>query len=147
MLCNRKHAIVYEPGQDSRMRNILRTFGVSALLLAPASVAQAQVTFGVHIGEPPAPRAYHVPRQTGPEYAWVEGYWYPQGNHYKWRDGHWARPPYPGAYWVEPYHVRGQYYAGHWDGNNPQQHRQQQQDLQRQQQQDQQRQQQQQQQR
>lgn len=106
------------------MRNILRTLAVSALLIAPASVAQAQITFGIHIGEPPAPRAYRVPRQTGPEYVWIEGYWYPQANHYKWRDGHWARPPYKGAYWVEPYHVRGDYYAGRWEGRS-QQHQQQ----------------------
>src|SRR3977135_2630379 len=76
------------------MRKLLRTLTISALLLAPAAVAHAQVSFGIHIGPPPAPRAYHVPRQPGPDYFWVEGYWYPQGGHYRWHDGYWTRPPY-----------------------------------------------------
>jgi hypothetical protein len=78
-------------------------------------VAHAQVSFGIHIGPPPAPRAYHVPRQPGPDYFWVEGYWYPQGGHYRWHDGYWTRPPYEGAYWVAPYHVGGQYFEGRWE--------------------------------
>ena len=43
------------------MTKYLKIFAISALLLAPASLADAQVTFGVRIGEPPAPRAYAVP--------------------------------------------------------------------------------------
>ncbi len=46
----------------------------------------------------------------------MEGYWYPQGSHYRWHDGYWTLPPYAGAYWVEPYYLRGQYFAGHWEG-------------------------------
>ena len=85
------------------------------LLLASASVAGAQVNFGIHIGEPPAPRAYRVPPQPGPDYVWIEGYQYPQGSHYVWHNGYWSRPPYQGAYWVAPYHVDGQYYSGRWE--------------------------------
>ena len=96
-------------------KRFLQTFAVSALLLAPA-VAQAQVSFGIRIGEPPAPRAYRVPDRPGPEYVWVEGYQYPEGNHYRWHDGYWTRPPYEGAYWVEPYYYGGRYYAGRWEG-------------------------------
>jgi YXWGXW repeat-containing protein len=99
------------------MKRILQTLAISALLLAPASAAPAQVTFGIRIGQPPAPRAYRVPRQPGPDYMWIEGYWYPQGSRYTWHDGYWTRPPYEGAYWVEPYYVGGQYYAGQWEGN------------------------------
>ena len=98
------------------MKSLLRTLAISALLLGPASAAQAQITFDVHIGPPPAPRAYRVPPQPGPNYVWIEGYQYPQGSHYKWHDGYWTRPPYAGAYWVEPYHVGGQYFAGRWEG-------------------------------
>jgi hypothetical protein len=47
---------------------------------------------------------------------WVEGYQYPEGGRYKWHDGYWTRPPYDGAYWVEPYHVDSQYFAGRWEG-------------------------------
>jgi len=99
------------------MRKILQTLAILALLLAPATAANAQVSFGIRIGAPPAPRAYRVPRQPGPEYMWIEGYWYPQGSRYVWHDGYWTRPPYEGAYWVDPYYVGGRYYAGQWEGN------------------------------
>ena len=98
------------------MTRRLQTFAIAALLLVPVSTAHAQISFGIRIGEPPAPRAYHVPPRPGPDYVWVEGYQYPENGHYRWHDGYWTRPPYEGAYWVEPYHVNGQYFAGHWEG-------------------------------
>jgi hypothetical protein len=99
------------------MRNLLQTIAVSAMLLLPASAANAQVNFGIRIGEPPAPRAYRVPRQPGPGYVWIEGYQSPQGGRYRWHNGYWARPPYEGAYWVEPYYNDGQYFTGRWEGS------------------------------
>src|ERR1700674_5005512 len=99
------------------MRRLLQTLALSALLLAPASAARAQISFGIHIGEPPPPRAYRVPLRPGPDYVWVEGYWYPEGSRYRWHDGYWTRPPYDGAYWVDPYHVGGQYFSGRWEGS------------------------------
>jgi hypothetical protein len=99
------------------MRKLLQTVALSAVLLVPAASVNAQVSFGIRIGEPPPPRAYRVPPRPSPDYVWIEGYQYPQGNHYKWRNGYWARPPYQGAYWVEPYHINGQYYSGRWDGS------------------------------
>jgi hypothetical protein len=98
------------------MRKLLQTVAISALLLGPASAAQSQINVGIRIGPPPAPRDYRVP-QPGPDYLWVEGYQYPQGSHYLWHNGYWTRPPYAGAYWVEPYHVDGQYFAGRWEGS------------------------------
>jgi hypothetical protein len=97
------------------MKRLLQTLAISASLLVPASAVQAQVSIGIHIGDPPPPRTYRVAPRPGSDYGWVEGYWYPQGSHYKWHDGYWTRPPYAGAYWVEPYHVGGQYYAGRWE--------------------------------
>src|SRR5580765_6328883 len=97
------------------MRKVLQTFALSTLLLAPASSAQAQLNFGIRIGPPPPERAYRVPPRPSPEYVWIEGYQYPQGSHYRWHDGYWTRPPYSGAYWVEPYHVGGHYYPGRWE--------------------------------
>jgi hypothetical protein len=99
------------------MRKLIQTLAISALLVGPASEAHAQINFGLRIGPPPAPRAYRVPPQPGPDYTWVEGYWYPQGSRYVWHDGYWTRPPYEGAYWVEPYHLGGQYFAGRWEGS------------------------------
>ena len=101
------------------MRRFLQTVAVSALLLAPASAAQAQVNFGIRIGEPPAPRAYRVPNRPGPDYVWVEGYQYPEGSRYRWHDGYWTRPPYEGAYWAAPYYYDGNYYSGQWEGSRP----------------------------
>jgi hypothetical protein len=98
------------------MRKVLQALAISTALLVPASAAQAQISFGIHIGEPPAPRAYRVPRQPGPDYVWIEGYQYPQGGRYRWHNGYWTRPPYEGAYWVGPSYDGGQYFAGQWEG-------------------------------
>ena len=86
------------------------------MLLGIGSTANAQISFGIRIGEPPAPRAYYVAPQPDPGYEWVEGYWYPVGGRWRWHDGYWTRPPFAGAYWVAPYHWGGQYYAGYWSG-------------------------------
>jgi hypothetical protein len=98
------------------MKTLIQALAISAFLLALAPAANAQVSFGFRIGPQPAPRAYLVPRQPGPDYVWVEGYWYPQGSHDRWHDGYWTRPPYEGAYWVAPYNTGGRYFAGQWEG-------------------------------
>lgn len=108
------------------MRIGLMSTAAAALLLTAGSAANAQVSVGVSIGRPPAPvvieepppppRLYAVAARPGPEFMWVEGYWYPQGRHYRWHDGYWTRPPYAGAYWVEPYYHKGSYVAGYWEG-------------------------------
>jgi hypothetical protein len=102
------------------MRHMLMGSAVCAALLMLSAPATAQISIGVTIGQPPPPRVYRVPSRPGPEFIWVEGYWYPQGNHYRWHDGYWTRPPYASAYWVEPYYARGQYYEGYWEGGHGQ---------------------------
>jgi hypothetical protein len=113
-----------------------------ALILGMGSTVQAQVSVGVVIGRPapvvveepappvveveapppvvieapPPPRVYRVAPRPGPEFVWVEGYWFPQGRRYSWHNGYWTRPPYAGAFWVEPYYARGAYVAGYWSG-------------------------------
>jgi hypothetical protein len=100
------------------VKRMLQTLAISTVLLASPSAAQAQVSFDIRIGQPPPPpRAYRVPPQPGPDYEWVEGYWYPQGSRYTWHNGYWTRAPYEGAYWVAPYYSGGQYFAGRWDGS------------------------------
>ena len=99
------------------MKRIRQAVSISALLLALAPAARAQILFDFHLGTPPpAPRAYRVPPQPGPDYVWVEGYWYPVNGRYRWHDGYWTRPPYADAYWVAPYYQGDQYYTGHWEG-------------------------------
>jgi WXXGXW repeat (2 copies) len=80
-------------------------------------VAFGQISLGIRIGPPPAPRVVAVrPVAPGPDYAWVDGYWYPEGGRYRWHAGYWSRPPYTGAHWVGPHHDGERFYAGYWDG-------------------------------
>ena len=92
-----------------------------ALLFLAAGILFAQVSIGVGItiGAPPPPRIVKVrPVAPGPDFLWVEGYWYPVGGHYKWHDGYWTKPPYVGAHWVAPRHDGRQFFAGFWDGEH-----------------------------
>jgi hypothetical protein len=62
-------------------------------LLFLAAGAFAQVSIGIQIGPPPPPRVVRVqPARPGTDFIWVEGYWHPVGNHYKWHNGYWTRP-------------------------------------------------------
>jgi len=100
------------------MRNLVKAILLAALLLATGSVINAQISVGIVIAQPPPVRvAVVVPERPAPEFTWVEGYWYPVGNHYKWHEGYWTRPPYEGARWVGPHHDGERYYAGYWEGN------------------------------
>lgn len=86
------------------------------LILAGGTLA-AQVSLGITIGAPPPPRVVRVrPRTPGPDYFWVDGYWYPVGGRYRWHDGYWTRPPYAGARWIAPHHDGRQFFGGYWEG-------------------------------
>jgi WXXGXW repeat (2 copies) len=101
------------------MRLFLKTTLLAAILLACVSGANAQISIGIRIGPPPAPRVVRVePARPGADFMWVDGYWYPVGHHYKWHEGYWSRPPYAGAHWVAPHHDGTQYFAGYWDGDH-----------------------------
>jgi WXXGXW repeat (2 copies) len=101
------------------MRNYIRTTLLVALLLAGVSTAKAQISVGIRIGAPPPPRVVRVlPRRPGPEFVWVEGYWYPVGRHYSWHEGYWTRPPYEGAVWVLPRYEGGEFFEGYWGGSH-----------------------------
>ena len=47
-------------------------------------------------------------------FTWIDGYYYPSGGHYAWRQGYWTRPPHRGAVWVAPRWERGHYHEGRW---------------------------------
>ena len=97
------------------MKSLVRVGVFAATLLVGAQVFAAQIS--VRIGPPPPPRVVRVmPQNPGPDYVWVEGYWYPQGRHYRWHEGYWTRSPYPGAVWVSPRYEGGQYLPGYWEG-------------------------------
>ena len=88
------------------------------LLIFSAASAFGQVSIGIQIGPPPPPRVVRVlPPSPGPDFVWIDGYWFATGNHYKWHAGYWTRPAYPAARWVAPHYERGRYFAGFWDGS------------------------------
>lgn len=92
---------------------------IAAALFFTLPAFSAQISIGVRIGPPPAPRVVRLrPASPGPDFFWVEGYWAPVGNHYKWHDGYWARPPYAGARWVAAHHDGERFFDGYWDGEH-----------------------------
>jgi hypothetical protein len=78
--------------------------------------ASGSLGVGIQIGAPPPPRAFVVPGRPGPDFVWVEGYWYPVRGRWVWHDGYWTRPPFAGAFWVTPYWSGGRFVGGFWDG-------------------------------
>lgn len=101
------------------MKTLIRTTLIAATLLTCMPVFGAQVSIGIRIGPPPAPRVVRVvPTSPGPDYIWVQGYWYPVGNHYKWHQGYWTRAPYVGARWIGPRYEGGQFFQGYWEGEH-----------------------------
>ena len=72
----------------------------------------------IRIGPPPPPRVVAVPARPGPDFIWVDGYWYPVGGRYRWHGGYWTRPPYPGAHWTAPHHDGQAFFAGAWEGDH-----------------------------
>ncbi|MDP9171801.1 MAG: YXWGXW repeat-containing protein [Acidobacteriota bacterium] len=87
-----------------------------ASLVLAGSALFGQVSLGVRIGPPPPPRILYQTPAPGPGFIWVDGYWYPVGNRYRWHQGYWTRPPYEGARWIGPHHDGEQFYNGYWDG-------------------------------
>ena len=89
---------------------------VAAMILT-AGTALAQVSVGIRIGPPPPPRVMAMrPAAPGPDFIWVDGYWYVVGHRYKWHAGYWTRAPFAGARWVAPRHENGQWFDGYWAG-------------------------------
>jgi WXXGXW repeat (2 copies) len=98
------------------LRTGMKHLLLSSLLLL-AGTAFAQISVGIRIGPPPPPRVVRVrPVAPGPDYAWVDGYWYPVNNRYVWHQGYWTRSPYVGAHWIAPRHEGGQWFEGYWEG-------------------------------
>ena len=99
------------------MRRLVLVTLIAASLLIDLPAFGAQVSIGVRIGPPPPPPVvYALPALPGPEYVWVDAYWYPVGHHWKWHQGYWTRAPYVGARWWAPRYKRGEYFEGYWEG-------------------------------
>jgi hypothetical protein len=100
------------------MKRLMQAGLICATLLLGVPAAFGQVSVGIEIGPPPPARVIVVPARPGPDFVWIEGYWYPLGSHYRWHAGYWTRPPYEGAHWIVPRHEGGRYYVGYWDGDH-----------------------------
>lgn len=99
------------------MKSLTRASLLAAMLLF-GGFAFGQISVGIQIGPPPVPKVVRVtPKSPGPDFIWVEGYWYPVGHKYVWHEGYWSRPPYAGAHWVAPHHDGKMFFAGYWDGS------------------------------
>jgi hypothetical protein len=100
------------------MRRLMMMTLFAATILTAGSVFGAQVSIGIRIGPPPPPRVVRVlPARPSPDYVWIQGYWYPVGNHWKWHQGYWTRAPYQGARWLAPRYEGGQFLGGYWEGD------------------------------
>lgn len=89
------------------------------LLFAAGCLLPAQISVGIRIGSPPPLRIERSNiRRPGPEYVWIDGYWYPDHNKYKWHKGYWTRPPFAGARWAPARHERDMFYEGYWQRDN-----------------------------
>jgi hypothetical protein len=85
-----------------------------ALIAGGTMFAQPRVAIGIGVGgygpgayPPPAYAQQYVSPCPGPGYAWVDGYWGPQG----WRAGFW-RAPYVNTYRVAPRYIAPRYNEG-----------------------------------
>lgn len=93
----------------------MKRFALAAILGAQFLIGQVSV--GISIGPPPPPRVVRVrPATPGPDYVWVDGYWFAEGRRWKWHNGYWTRPPYAGARWIGPRYEGRQFYNGYWEG-------------------------------
>jgi hypothetical protein len=79
------------------MKNKLGFLAV-ALIAGGTMFAQPRVSIGIGVGgyapgyyAPPI-YSHVVPAYPGPGYAWVDGYWVPQGGRNVWIQGYWRRP-------------------------------------------------------
>src|SRR6202043_1618745 len=101
------------------MRKFIGAALLAAMLLTGSPALKAQVSVGIGIGAPPPPRVLRVrPVAPGPDYFWVDGYWYPVDGRYVWHRGYWTLPPYGGAAWIGPRWEGGRYYNGYWNGEH-----------------------------
>lgn len=105
----------------SNLKKFLGTVVLASMMFGGVSVVSAQISIGVQIGQPPPVRVVRVrPRQPGPEFVWIDGYWYASGRKWKWHDGYWTRVPYEGARWVGPRYEGGKFFEGYWEGGGRQ---------------------------
>src|SRR5579859_786078 len=73
---------------------------LTCVLMALGYLYGADISIGIRIGPPPRPSIVAVrPASPGPDWVWVDGYWY------------------PGARWVGPHHDGERFFEGYWEGD------------------------------
>ncbi len=89
------------------------------LIFAACTLLPAQVSIGVRIGAPPPIRVERNNiRRPSADYVWIDGYWYPERNRYKWHKGYWTRPPFAGARWAPGRYDGRSFFQGFWQNDN-----------------------------
>ncbi|HEV2275966.1 MAG TPA: hypothetical protein VGR96_17470 [Acidobacteriaceae bacterium] len=92
---------------------------IFGLFVASVFTPMAPAQISVVIGMPPPLRYEAPPPLPGPGFVWIDGFWQPDGPDYRWIAGHYARAPYPGAYWYHPHYDHyddgWRFHEGHWD--------------------------------
>lgn len=112
------------------LKSIVKSFAVAGFVLAMATPASADspiVVLSPHLeirigtSRPPERRREVRPRFPGWGYAWVQGAWDWQGDHWVWIEGRWERPERH-VYWVParyaPEHDHWRYAPGHWSNQS-----------------------------
>lgn len=93
---------------------LLGLCAASAAIYTPQAQARTFVSISVGVGPPP-PRYEHIVVREG--YVWAPGYWRWRHGRYVWVDGYWMRPR-SGYVWVgprwEPNGPHWRFHAGYW---------------------------------
>jgi hypothetical protein len=95
------------------MKTTLRILA-AAVIAGGTMFAQTRLSVGIGVGGygpgyyPPPAYSQYVPPCPGPDYAWADGYWAPQGGRNVWIAGSWHRP-YVSGYRVAPRFVEPRY--------------------------------------
>ena len=104
-----------DPGYPADSRNYDQPQDEQQVSYNEPPPPSSEVNVGIIIGPPPPPRVVYLrPAAPGPEFVWIDGYWYPSGHRYLWHEGYWMRPPHDGYIWIAPRHDGREYFAGHW---------------------------------
>ena len=101
----------------STRTQLIVTALLSALTLAAAPAADAQIHGVITVGQPPPPLRAEVVPAPRHGYVWAPGYWGWQGHQHVWHRGAWVRERqgyvYSSPGWVER-DGRWHYHEGRW---------------------------------
>jgi hypothetical protein len=82
------------------MALVIGMIGVPGFVVAPAALAQVDVSLSIGVAPPPL-LVYEQPPAPAPGYLWTPGYWaWSPAGYYYWVPGTWVLPPQVGLLWT-----------------------------------------------